>query len=467
MTVPGLRPVPGEIAVLNPYDGRLLARLPETPAADVARLLDRARQGAAAARALPRHRRAEILDRAAAQIGSEADAFARRITAEAGKTLRQARKEVARCINTLTLAAGEARRGGGEVLPFDAQPGSEGRMGWFTREPLGILVAITPYNDPLNLVAHKLGPAIATGNAVILKPSELAPLSALALVETLVAAGLPETVITPALGGADLGAALVAAREVRMVSFTGGFRTGEAIARQAGLKRLAMDLGGNAPVIVMADADLDKAVAACLSGAFWAAGQNCVGTQRILVEAPLWPAFRKAFAEGAAALSCGDPALETTDLGPMITEAAAARAEALVAQAVAAGAKLLAGGRRQGTLLAPTVLEQVPQTCALWHEEIFAPVVVLEPFEGFDAAIARANALDYGLHAGIFTRNLDCALEAADRIAASGVMINDSSDYRMDAMPFGGFGYGSMGREGLRFACEEMTQTKVICINRA
>ncbi|MBT9245773.1 aldehyde dehydrogenase family protein [Gemmobacter fulvus] len=454
------------IAVTSPFDGRLVGTVDQTPATAIDSLLQRAEAGRRAAQQLPRHRRAAILEGAATLVAQDQEAFARLISAEAGKTIRQARKEVLRCINTLRLSSEEAKRGGGEIIPFDAFAGSERRQGWFTREPLGIIVAITPFNDPLNLVAHKLGPAIAGGNAVLLKPSELAPLSALRLVEALRAAGLPEDVVVPVVGGADLGHALVAARAARMVSFTGGFRTGEAIAAAAGLKRLAMDLGGNAPVIVMADADLAVAVESCVSGAFWAAGQNCIGTQRILIERAVYDTFRDAFVAATAALVAGDPAQETTDVGPMITEQAALRAEATVAEAVAQGARVLAGHVRWGSVYHPTVLEAVPHAARLWSEEIFAPVVTLEPFDGFDAAMDMANAIEFSLHAGIFTRNLDLALEAASRIEAGGVMINDSSDYRFDAMPFGGFKYGSLGREGVRFAYEEMTQPKVTCINR-
>lgn len=454
------------IAVTRPYDGALIAEVAETPAAEIDALLATARTGRAIARDLPRHQRASILEGAAARIEAAHDDFARTITMEAGKTIRQARKEVTRCINTLKLSAEEAKRGAGEVIPFDAYAGSENRFGWFSRDPLGIVTAITPFNDPLNLVAHKLGPAIAGGNAVLLKPSELTPLSTLKLVEVLRAAGLPDAVITPAVGGIDLGHALVSDRDVRLVSFTGGFRTGEAIARAAGLKRLVMDLGGNAPVIVMADADFDKAVEACVSGAFWAAGQNCIGTQRILIQRPIYERFRDAFVAQAAAIVAGDPLDEATDLGPMISPEAAIRADAVVSGAVNAGARVLCGHRRDGSLLAATVLENVPHDTALWSDEIFAPVVTLEPFDSFDQALDWANAIDYSLQAGIFTTDLNLALTAAARIEAGGVMVNDSSDYRFDAMPFGGSKYGSMGREGVRFAYEEMTQPKVVCINR-
>ncbi|WP_460052843.1 aldehyde dehydrogenase family protein [Pseudomonas sp. H1_A05] len=453
------------IEVLNPFDGSIVGTVADVCASEVPHLLETGRSGARACAALPRHRRASILEQAALNIERDAKAFARLIVDEAGKTLKQAEKEVKRCVNTLKLSAEEAKRNAGEIVPFDAYEGAESRQGWFTREPLGLIVAITPYNDPLNLVAHKLGPAIAGGNAVILKPSELAPLSALKLVSYLVAAGLPETVVTVATGGAELGKALVTARDVRMISFTGGFVTGEQIARTAGLKKLAMDLGGNAPVIVMGDCNLDTAVDSCVSGAFWAAGQNCIGTQRLLIHAPIYAAFRERFVNQAQALVVGNPLLANTDIGPMITQQAAQNAEQVVNEALQQGATLLCGHRRQGTCYAATVLENVDHSSRLWRNEAFAPVVVLQPFDTFDEAIALANEPEYALHAGIFTNDLNTAMSAARRIEAGGVMINDSSDFRFDAMPFGGSKYGSLGREGVRFAYEEMTQPKVVCLN--
>ncbi|ASY61093.1 Aldehyde dehydrogenase (plasmid) [Sinorhizobium sp. CCBAU 05631] len=454
------------ISVHSPYDGALLGSVDATAPTEIDRLLETARRGAAISRNLPRHKRASILEGAAQIVESRSNAFAETIVREAGKTIVQARKEVLRCVNTLKLSAEEAKRNAGEIVPFDAYTGSDQRQGWFTREPLGIISAITPYNDPLNLVAHKLGPAIAGGNAVLLKPSNLTPFSANKLVEALREAGLPKEVITVAHGDRELVTAMITAREVRMVSFTGGFATGEAISRAAGLKKLAMELGGNAPVIVMNDCDFDKAVEASVSGAFWAAGQNCIGAQRILIQADLYDRFRDAFVAATDKLKAGDPLQEDTDVGPMISRQVAERTEAAVNEAIAAGAKLLCGHRREGSLYHPTVLEGTPLTCRLWHEEVFAPVVMLAPFETLNEAIEIANDPDYSLHAGIFTSDLNVALDAANRIEAGGVMINDSSDYRFDAMPFGGFKYGSMGREGVRFAYEDMTQPKVVCINR-
>ncbi|MEW1962641.1 aldehyde dehydrogenase family protein [Microbacterium sp. NPDC077644] len=428
-------------------------------------LMDRARTGRSIARALPRRQRHQILDRAADLLHERETDAAAVIVAEAGKTIRQARKEARRAQTTLSLSAEEARRNAGEVVAFDAYPGSENRRGWFTREPLGIILAITPYNDPLNLVAHKVGPAVAGGNAVILKPSPHSMRTAQFLVDLLLEAGLPPEVVTIAHGDTALSAALVRQRDVRMVSFTGGFRTAEAITREAGIKKLTMELGGNAPVIVLDDADIDRAVADCVSGAFWAAGQNCVGAQRLLVQRPVYARFRAQFVAAAEALITGDPHDERTDVGPMITEHEAERAQRMVAQAMADGGQLLTGNIRRGRWYTPTVLEDVPLNCALWAEEAFAPIVILQEFDSDDDGLVLANEIDFALHAGVFTTSLIRAMRFADGIEAGGVMVNDSSDYRIDAMPFGGAKYGSMGREGVRFAYEEMTQPKVVALN--
>lgn len=453
------------LIVRDPFDGSTIGSLPQSTPTDIEWILSRARTGFLASRALSRFSRHGILERAAGLLRERADEAAALIVREAGKTIRQARKEVQRAATTLSLSAETARSHAGEVIPFDAVEGSENRRGWFTREPLGIVVAITPYNDALNLVAHKLGPAIAAGDAVILKPSPFTPFTAAFLVDLLVEAGLPDSIITTVHGKADLAQALIGVREVRLVSFTGGFATGEAIARGAGLKRLAMELGGNAPVLVFSDADIPAAVDACVSGSFWAAGQNCVGAQRILVQRDVHDRFVAAFVARTRTLIAGDPADERTDVGPMISTAAAERAEQLVDDAVRAGARVLAGHRREGSLYWPTVVDRVPISCALWQDEAFAPIVALMPFDTEEEAIALADETEYALHAAVFTADLARALRVSERIEAGGVMINDSSDYRVDSMPFGGAKHGSMGREGVRFAYEEMTQPKVVCIN--
>ncbi len=453
--------------VTSPYDGKVVGAVPLSDATAGEEVLNVARTGARKAQALSRNARGKILDAAATDIEHRNDEFAQTIVAESGKTIRQARKEVLRAVNTLRLSAVEARRNAGEVIPFDSYEGSEDRTGWYSREPLGIIAAITPFNDPLNLVAHKIGPAIAGGNAVVLKPSALTPLSAQLLADALVDAGLPQEVLTVIHGDREVAETIIRSRDVRMVSFTGGFSTGESIARAAGLKKLSMDLGGNAPVIILSDADIDDAVESCVSGAFWAAGQNCVGVQRILIATSLYADFRQRFLDATARLVAGDPSDERTDVGPMISRAALDQLQAKLDEAIQEGATLLAGNVAEGNVLRPTVLEAVPADSRLWKEEVFGPVVMLHAFNTFEDAIDVANAIDFSLHAGIFTDSLGNAMEAARRLDAGGVMINDSSDYRFDGMPFGGSKYGSMGREGVHFAYEEMTQPKVVCIRNA
>lgn len=454
----------GDLAVYNKFDGTVIARLSQSTEEDVERQLKRAAAAAGSAAAMPRHERGRILDTAADLLKQRADKAVNLIVLEAGKTIRQARKEVSRAINTLKLSAAETRRNAGEVVPFDSFAGSENRLGWFSREPLGLIAAITPYNDPLNLVAHKLGPAIAGGNTVILKPSQLTPLSAMFLVDLLLEAGIPADFVIVVLGDRTIAQTIIKSKLVRMVSFTGGFATGSAIAASAGIKRLSMELGGNAPVIVYEDADVPAAVEACVSGSFWAAGQNCIGAQRILVQRTVFNDFLESFVAQTNALVTGNPTNESTDVGPMITQAAAEEARRKIDQAVAEGARLLTGGNLTGAVLTPAVLTAVPRSCEAWSEELFAPVVLLEPFDTQDEAIRLANDSEYALQAGVFTKDLARALATAKAIDAGGVMINDSSDYRHDAMPFGGSKYGSMGREGVRFAYEEMTQPKVIAI---
>ncbi|WP_314325162.1 aldehyde dehydrogenase family protein [Paenarthrobacter ilicis] len=453
-----------DLVVRNKFDGAVLATLPQCTEADVRVELIRAAAAAPAAAAMPRHERGRILDAAADLLQQRSQKVAELIVAEAGKTIKQARKEVSRAVNTLKLSAAETRRNVGEVVPFDSFAGSENRQGWFTREPLGLIAAITPYNDALNLVAHKLGPAIAGGNAVILKPSQLTPLTAILLVDLLREAGLPSDFVTVVLGDRTVAQTIISSKLVRMVSFTGGFATGRAIAANAGIKRLSMELGGNAPVIVFDDADIPAAVEASVSGSFWAAGQNCIGAQRILVQRAVFDTFLDAFVTQTAALKTGDPRNEHTDVGPMISHDSAAEAKRKIDEAVSAGAQLLTGGTLNGPVLTPAVLTGVPRTCEAWSEELFAPVVLVEPFDSAEEAIELANDSDYALQAGVFTKDLSLALQTAKAIDAGGVMINDSSDYRHDAMPFGGSKYGSMGREGVHFAYEEMTQPKVIAI---
>lgn len=449
--------------VLSPFDNKVVGEVRVSHLVDITRIMENARQGAVESEAIPRNKRAEILFKAAGLIEERSVEFATIISLEAGKTITQAKKEVLRCVNTIRLSAEEAKRLAGEVIPFDSYTGSEDRIGYYTNEPLGIILAITPFNDPLNLVAHKVGPALAAGNSIILKPSKLAPLSAQKLTEVLWEAGVSRNVLQIVHANGDLTSALVRQREIRMISFTGGPTTGEKITREAGLKKITMDLGGNAPVIVMSDCDVAAAAESCVSGSFWAAGQNCIGTQRIFIARSVYDRFVKYMVELTEAMKVGDPLNEQTDMGPMITEEEAKRIESWVDEAIARGAKVLTGHKRVGAVYYPTILANVPEWAKCWNEEVFAPVVIVIPFDDLDVAISKANANESSLHAGIFTSNLHLALKLSKALQAGGVMINDSSDYRFDGMPFGGFKYGSLGREGVKFAVHEMSQPKVVC----
>lgn len=456
------------IPVVNPWSGKAIGAVACAGPAHVERAVASATRGAEAMRSLSTGERSRILHAAAAALESDAERFAVAITAEIGKPIRAARREVARAVNTLRLSAQEAVRLAGETIAFDSVPGSETRSGHYVYEPVGVVVAITPFNDPLNLVCHKVGPAFAAGNAVILKPAEKAPLVAIMLARLLLAAGLPTEALCVLTGrGSDYGDALTGHSGVAMVSFTGGARVGTAICRAAGIKRLAMELGGNGPVIVMDDADIGKAAAACTAGAFGAAGQNCIGVQRIYVHAAVADAFREAMLAAVRALRVGDPMDEETDVGPMADLNEAERIMAWTLDAVGRGATLLEGGERAGTLVRPVLLANVPEDARVACHEAFGPVACLFDFDDPDAAIDAANRADYSIHAAVFTESLRTAHRVARRLRAAGVMINDSTDYRLDAMPFGGAGRGNMGREGVRFAAREMSQTKVICFHDA
>jgi acyl-CoA reductase-like NAD-dependent aldehyde dehydrogenase len=454
--------------VVNPWSGEALGVVACADGSHVERAVASALRGAEAMRDLSTGERSRILHAAATALAADAERFAAAITAETGKPIRAATREVARAVNTLRLSAEEAVRLAGETIAFDGFPGGEARSGHYVYEPVGVIAAITPFNDPLNLVCHKLGPAFAAGNAVVLKPAEQAPLVAVMLAKLLLAAGLPTEALNLLTGrGCDFGDALTGHGDVAMVSFTGGAGVGQAICRSAGIKRVAMELGGNGPVIVMDDADVEKAAAACAAGAFGAAGQNCIGVQRLYVHDAIYDAFREVLIAATEALRVGDPMDPDTDVGPMIGGDEAARILGWADEAVARGATLLAGGERAGALVRPTVLADVPDDARVACHEAFGPVVSLFRFADLDEAIDAANRADYAIHAAIFTESLGHARHAARRLRAAGVMINDSTDYRLDAMPFGGAGRGNMGREGVRFAAREMSQTKVICFHDA
>jgi glyceraldehyde-3-phosphate dehydrogenase (NADP+) len=452
--------------VVDPANGTVIDTVPEATADDMRAAITAAKAAFEANHPFPAHRRIEILRGAADQVASRHEEFSRTIAREGVKTIREARKEVTRCIETLRVSSEEARRITGETVPFDQSPGAENRFGFYTRVPVGVVGAITPFNDPLNLVAHKVGPAIAAGNAVIVKPHEETPLSALLLAEALETAGLPAGLLQVITGaGAVVGDTLVTDPRVRTLSFSGGRETGEKILGRAGIKKVGMELGSIAPVIVMADAKLDEAVASSVSGAYWAAGQNCLHVQRLLLHEDIYDEFIERFVEATETYTVGDKLDEDTDMGPLISEDVAKRVEAWVQEAVDAGARLLTGGERNGSFYQPTLLDRVPDECAVAAKEVFGPVTVVWPFRDLDAALDKANEVDFGLQGAIFTTDLGTAFRAVEGLRCGGVMVNDSTDYRIDAMPFGGMKGSGLGREGVKFALEEMTEIKLACFN--
>ncbi len=455
-----------KIDVLNPYDNSLVDTVPYGTVDDIDKAIEIAQKGYEINRNLPSHKRISILKKTADIMESRYEELAQTIATEGSKTISEARKEVGRAINTITISAEEARRINGETIPFDSAEGSENRVGYYYRFPIGIIGAITPFNDPLNLVAHKLGPAIAGGNSVILKPATVTPLSALKLAECFLAAGLPGEILSVITGhGHEIGDALASDERIRMVSFTGGVEAGEHVAIMAGLKKIGMELGSNSPVIVLEDCDLEKAVESCVSGAFWAVGQNCIGVQRVYIQDSTYNDFKNMFVKKTKSYKVGYQLDEDTDMGPMITEKEAERVIEWVEDANGKGAKLLTGGTRKGSVVQPTVFENMPSTAKLDCQEVFGPVVTLYSVNNLDEAIEKSNNVDYGLHGAIFTNNLNNAFHAIKNMDVGSVIVNDSTDYRVDLMPFGGVKNSGLGREGIKFALQEMTEPKVVCFN--
>src|SRR5690625_544899 len=427
------------IEVYDPQDKSVITTVPKATKEDMLLTIEQAKEGAKVAAKMPIHERISILNKAADYVKEHHEKYAQTIASEGSKTIKEARGEATRCIETLRISAEEARRVNGETIPFDQMEGSENRIGYYYKFPIGIVAAITPFNDPLNLVAHKVGPAIASGNAIIVKPATLTPISAILLAEAFEEAGLPSKVLSVITGsGGEIGDTLITHPAIRMVSFTGGLETGETIAKKAGLKKLSMELGSNSPVIILQDAHIDQAVEANVSGAFWASGQNCLGVQRIFISETIYEEFLEKFVERTNKYVVGDKKSELTDMGPLIHEKEAIRVENWVNEAKEEGAKIVAGGKRRGAFYDPTVLVDAPLHARIAKEEVFGPVVSLFPIKNLNEAIAKANDVNFGLQAGIFTQDIHLAFEAIKRLEVGGLMINDSSDYRIDGMPFGG-----------------------------
>ncbi|MEZ5317855.1 MAG: aldehyde dehydrogenase family protein [Vicinamibacterales bacterium] len=456
-----------ELAVRSPWDGRLVGR---TWLAGPEALETATRAAVEAAPGMARlaaHERAAILRRVSAALAASADDIARTLAAEAGKPLKDARTEVDRARLTFSVAADESLRIGGEFLPLDVAPPGERRFAVTRRVPLGPVAGISPFNFPLNLVAHKLAPAVAAGDPIVLKPATRTPLSALTLARLLVEAGLPPGGVSVLPLDRRDGDRLVTDDRFRLLTFTGSSAVGWDLKARAGRKRVVLELGGNAGLIVDRDAPVDFAVTRLLAGGFGFAGQSCISVQRVFVHADVFDAFAAKVVTGAERLVVGDPLDPATDLGPLITEDDAARTEAWVQEAVAGGATVLTGGRRLGRAgYAPTVLTGVPAGSRVCAEEAFAPVVVLERVDSFEAAIDAVNASRYGLQAGVFTRSLPHALAAFDRLEVGGVIVNDVPSWRIDPMPYGGVKDSGLGREGPRYAIEDMTELRLLVVNQ-
>jgi glyceraldehyde-3-phosphate dehydrogenase (NADP+) len=452
------------VAIRSPYSGDIVGRAALATASDIAHALDAATAAAPAAAALPAHARATVLQRIADGTAARREELAQLLAAEAGKPLALARTEIDRAIFVFRQGAEEATRIGGEVIPMDLAPHGEGRLALTRRFPLSPISAIIPFNFPLLLAAHKLAPAIACGATMILKAPPQDPLSTLLLAEIVRDSGYVPGALSILLCTNDVAAPLIDDPRVRMVTFTGSGRAGWAIRQRASTKRVTLELGGNAAVLIEPDADLEHAISRCVSGGYLYAGQSCISTQRILVHQSLYDRFVTRFVAAVGALRTGDPLAEGTDVGPMIDEANAIRAEEWIGEAVAGGATLAVGGRRSGAILQPAVLLNTTSPMRVNCEEIFGPVTTIRPYTDFDLAIETVNDSPYGLQAGLFTHDMRRILRAFERLEVGGLVINNVPGYRVDHAPYGGVKASGQGREGVRYAIEEMTELRLLVL---
>jgi len=455
-----------KIPVTNPYDGSTVDTVPQADADDIERALATAVRGAQSMRRLSGYQRSQILRKAADLLIKRTEDLARTITMEEGKILAESRLEVSRASEIMSLSADEAKRLSGEVIPLDGAPGVTKQFGFTIRVPCGVIVGISPFNFPLHLVSHKVGPALAGGNSVIVKPATDTPLSALKLTEILLESGVPADGIQCITGsGGRVGEALVADSRVRKITFTGSRDVGERICKVAGLKKVTMELGSNAPVIIMPDADMDKVTTAVASTGYANAGQVCISAQRIIPLKSVYGDFLDALKPKVAAITTGNPLEEGVRMGPMVRESDAQRVEAWVHEAVAGGAKLVVGGERRGAIYSPTVLADVHPDMRISKSELFGPAVVVTPADSIDHAIAMANDSNYGLSAGVFTQNLDWAMRFAREVESGNIHINWGPQWRVDMMPYGGLKESGFGKEGPKYAIEEMTELKLVIMH--
>lgn len=455
------------IPVRNKYTGQVIATVPSASRDDVDAAIASAAGTAPVMAEMPAHARAAILAATAALIQKRKEEFARTIAAEAGKALKFARIEVDRAVSTFTFAAEEAKRLHGETVPLDAATAGEGYFGFFIRRPMGVVAAITPFNFPLNLVAHKVAPALAAGNTVVLKPASWTPLASVLLVEALLEAGLAAGAINLIAGpGSTVGDWLVTDPRVATVTFTGSADVGRQITSRAGIKRITLELGNTSPVIVAPDADLDLVARRCAVGAYYNSGQVCLSVQRIFSDRTIHDAFLERFTKAARNMVVGDPLDERVDVGPMIDEREAVRIEGWVNEAKTAGAHVATGGRREGPVYWPTVLTDVKPEMKVVAQEAFAPIASVIPYDDFEQALRQADATPYGLQAAVFTKHLDRLFAAMRWLNFGGIIVNDTPTFRVDHMPYGGNRQSGIGREGVRYAMEEMTNIQIVAIRK-
>ena len=453
------------VEIHAPYDGAVVGRVYQGRREHAEAAIVAAVKAFGTTRRLPAFERQRVLRRVAENIAQRKGEFARTIAQEAGKPIKTARTEVERAIFTFTVAAEESTRIYGEYIPLDWQEFTAGRWAMTRRFPLGPIAGITPFNFPLNLVAHKVAPAIASGCSMVIKPAPQTPMSALLLAESIQQAGWPDGALNVLPLSNDDTSLLVTDDRLKMISFTGSASVGWDIKRRAGKKKVILELGGNGAVIVHKDADLSYAAERCVAGGFTYAGQSCISVQRILVERSVQGKFIELLLAGVRKLKAGDPLEDSTDLGPLIRESDAIRAVDWIQEAVRGGARLLAGGQRKGTLLEPTVLSGTRPDMKVNCQEIFAPVITVEAYDDFGEALRQVNNSPYGLQAGIFTRDAKLLFNAFEDLDVGGLIAGDVPTFRIDHMPYGGIKESGLGREGLRYAIEEMTEPKLLVMN--
>ena len=450
----------------SPYSGEIVAQLPFSTKEDVLEAINSAKKTQKEMRALTSLERSLILEKVAHLFEEHFEECALILTKENAKPLKAARGEILRTIETYKFAAEEAKKLTGETIPMDAAKGGKGKFGFTKREPLGVIGAITPFNFPFNLVAHKLGPAFAAGNTVVLKPASQTPLSAIKTAEFFEQAGLPAGALNVVIGkGGDIGDVLVTHPDVKLITFTGSLKVGLDIKAKSGLKKSTLELGSNSAVVIDSTDDIQSVGKRCVEGAFAYSGQVCISIQRIFVKKALYEDLVKSMLQAAKDLKIGDPAEESTDVSAMIQEKEAVRAEGWIKEAQSAGAEILCGGKRTGSILEPTIIANAPSHVSINCHEAFAPIVMINTYEDFDEAIENVNDSQYGLQAGVYTSSVGKAFYAIDQIEVGGVIINDIPSFRVDQMPYGGVKNSGTGREGIKYATEEMTELKLAVFN--